>query len=142
MTRAGKEPAEDAKRAIRRAIELAALQVKEMRMFKLPESQVRFVTGTATPDGWPHKLPAVEVRATVGFDGSIDRVTVHCGASDGDPMAELWIAPRVQQCDCDLEDLPRTLKEVWVARREVMAKFKAGVKGPIFDGKWKWAVIE
>ena len=34
MTRAGREPAEDVKRAIRRAIEFAGLEVSEVRMFK------------------------------------------------------------------------------------------------------------
>ena len=96
--------------------------------------------GTANPDDWPHELPAVEVRTTVGFDGSVDRVTVHCGASDGDPMAELWTAPHVQQCDCDLADLPRTLKEFGLPAVRY-GEVQRGVKGPIFDGRWKWAVI-
>jgi hypothetical protein len=41
---------------------------------------------------------------------------------------------------CRLADLPTTLKEVWVARREVIARLQAEESEPIFDGKWTWAI--
>ena len=140
MTRAGKEPAEDVKRAIRRAIELAGLEVRDVRMFKSPELDVRTVLGSASPVGWPHELPAIGLCAVVGFDGTIGEIEIRCIATDGDPLMQTYSAPHVQRCNCRLVDLPTTLKDVWVARREVIARFQAGEAEPILDGKWSWEV--
>ena len=140
MTRAGKEPAEDVKRAIRRAIKLAGLEVKDVRMFKSSGLDVRTVLGSASPAGWPHELPAVGLCAVVGFDGTVGEIEIRCAATDGDPLMEAFAAPHVQRCNCQLADLPTTLKEVWVARREVISRFQAGEAEPIFDGKWSWEV--
>lgn len=140
MTRAGKEPAEDAKRAIRRAIELVGLEVRELRMFKSTRLDGRIVLGAASPAGWPHELPAITLLGVVGFDGSIGDIEIRCAATDGDPLMEMFSAPRVQQCNCRLAELPTTLKEVWVARREVITRLEAGEAEPIFAGKWNWAI--
>jgi hypothetical protein len=140
MTRAGKEPAEDVKRAIRRAIALAGLEVRDIRMFKSPELDVRIVLGSASPVDWPHELPAIGLTATVGFDGTIGDIEIRCVATDDDPLMQTYIAPHVQSCKCRPSDLSTTLKEVWVARRQVMARCQAGEEGPIFDGKWNWAI--
>ena len=141
MTRAGKEPAEDVKRAIRRAIELAGLEVAELRMFKSTRLDGRIVVGAASPAGWPHDPPAIGLRAVVGFDGSIGEIEIRCAATDGDPVMEMFNAPYIQQCNCRLANLSTTLKEVWVVRREVIARLRAGESAPIFDGKWKWAIV-
>jgi hypothetical protein len=140
LTRAGKEPAEDVKRAIRRAIELAGLEVREVHMFKSPGLDSRIILGTATPAGWPHDLPAIELLTGVGFDGASSEIEIRCGATDGDPLMQMYSAPHVQCCRCQLADLLTTLKEVWVARREVVARLQAGEAAPIFDGKWNWAI--
>ena len=140
MTRAGKEPAEDVKRAIRRAIELAGLKVHEVRMFKSLRLDVRTVLGSANPAGWPHELPAVGLYALVRFDGAIGDIEIRCAATDGDPLMQTYSAPHLQCCNCRLADLPATLKAVWVARREVIARIQAGETPPIFDGKWNWAI--
>jgi hypothetical protein len=138
LTRAGKEPAEDVKRAIRRAFEVVGLETREVRMFKSSTSEGRIVLGTASPTGWPHELPAIELLVWVGFDGSVGEVDIRCAATDGDPMMELYSAPFLQRCRCELADLPVTLKEVWVARREVIGRLTQGETPPIFDGKWTW----
>lgn len=140
MTRAGKEPAEDVKRAIHRAIELAGLEVRDLRMLKSVGQEGRIVLGAASPAGWPHDLPPIALYAFVKFDGSIGEIDIQCGATDGNPLMEVFTAPHVQQCKCRLADLPKTLKEVWVARREVIARLAAGEAAPIFDGKWSWTV--
>lgn len=141
MTRAGKEPAEDVKRAIRRAIELAGLEVDELRMFKSTRLEGRIVLGAASPAGWPHDLPAITFLASVGYDGSVGEIEIRCAATEGDPLTGVFRVPRVQQCNCRLADLPTTLKEVWVARREVIARLEAGEAAPIFDGKWNWTIV-
>jgi hypothetical protein len=140
LTRAGKEPAEDVKRAIRRAIEFAGLEAREVRMFKSLRLHCRIVLGSASPAGWPHDLPAIELIAVAGFDGAVGEVEIRCTASDGDPLMAVFAAPHLQRCRCQLADLLTTLKEVWVARREVIARLEAGEVAPIFDGKWSWAV--
>ena len=138
MSRAGKEPAEDVKRAIGHAIEVAGLKKREIRMFKSPGLHGRIVMGSASPADWPHELPAVSLLVVVGFDGSIGDIDIRCTATDGDPLMEVYNAPHLQRCSCQLADLPVTLKEVWVARRGVIARLAAGELPPIFDGKWTW----
>ena len=93
MTRAGKEPAEDAKRAIRRAFEVVGLETREVRMFKSSTSEGRIVLGTASPTGWPHELPAIELLVWVGFDGSVGEADIRCAATDGDPLMESVCSP-------------------------------------------------
>jgi hypothetical protein len=141
MTRAGREPAEDVKRAFRRAIEFAGLKLHEVRMHKMDHIQGRVIHGAACPEDWPHDLPAIELLTTVRFDGTVDDVQIRCGASDGHPVTEAFGAPHVQWCFCDLADLPMTLKEVWAARREVVARLARGEAPPIFDGKWTWEAV-
>ena len=53
---------------------------------------------------------------------------------------EVFKAPNLQRCSCRLTELSVTLKEVWVARREVIDRLAAGESPPIFDGKWNWTV--
>lgn len=142
MTRAGKEPAEDVKRAIRRAIELAGLEVCEMRMFKLRDRKGRAIRGAASPAGWPHDLPAVGLLVVVGFDGVVGEIDIRCAATDGCPLSEMLTAPHLQQCHCRLAELTTTLKEVWVARRQVIERLEAGEVAPIFAGRWNWAIVE
>ncbi len=96
--------------------------------------------GGASPAGWPYEIPPVTFIVVVGFDGTVEEVEIHSSASEGNPMMDLYIAPNLQKCKCQLDDLPATLKEVWVSRREVIARMKAGEPEPIFDGKWTWAV--
>jgi hypothetical protein len=141
LTRAGKEPAEDVKRAIRRAIEIAGLETQKVRMFKAPAADGRVVFGTGSPAGWPHDVSAIELFAVVGFDGSVSAVDIRCAATDGDPLMEVYNAPYLQKCRCPLADLTVTLKEVWVARREVISRLAAGETPPIFDGKWTWMLV-
>lgn len=142
LTRAGKEPAEDVKRSLQRAIELAGLKVHEVRMYKMPDMECRVVHGTAVPEGWTHEQPAIDLLTKVGFDGSIREVEIRCPATDGDPLMEVFRAPRLQRCCCGLAELPTTLKEVWVARRQTITRLEAGETPPIFDGKWTWALVD
>jgi hypothetical protein len=138
LSRAGKEPAEDVKRAVRRAIALAGLEMQTLRMFKSPGVDGRLVFGAASPAGWPYESPAIGLHVMVRFDGTVDEIQISCAATDGNPLMEVFRAPHLQGCSCRLADLAATLKEVWIARREVITQFQAGKAGPIFDGKWNW----
>jgi hypothetical protein len=140
MTRAGKEPAEDVKRAIRRAIELAGLEVLSITMQSMSGYRCRLVQGMAIPDGWPHEVPALSLLVQVGFDGSIEEVQILCAATDEDPVQNVFNAPTLQDCYCPLKELPTTVKEVWVSRRQVIDRLKSGEAPPIFDGRWTWEV--
>ena len=140
MARAGKEPAEDVKRAFRRAIDLVGLTVGELHMYKTRGVEARIVHATAGPQGCPQERFPVELVAAVGFDGTVSPIRINCSASDGDPLMEMFTAPRIQKCTCDVAELSLTLKEVWVARREVLARLEAGETPPVFAGKWNWCV--
>lgn len=141
MTRAGKEPAEDVKRAFRRAIDFAGLKVGAVRMHKIPAATVRVVHGTAMPEDWPHPGPPVEMYTSVGFDGKIQPVQIRCCATNDDPLADVLGTPILIGCYCELDELPVTLKEVWAAHWEVITRLEDGEPLPIFDGKWQWNTV-
>ena len=142
MTRAGREPTEDVKRAFRRAIEFAGLEVCTVQMVKMDEHRGRLVLGGAKPQGWKHELPAVEISALVKFNGEIGLVAIRCGACDDNPIEHVFDAPRLQDCRCDLTDLPQTLKDVWAARGSVLQRWKKGERLPIHDGQWTWKLVD
>ena len=142
MTRAGREPTEDVKRAFRRAIEFAGLEVCTVQMVKMNEHGGRLVLGGARPGWWKHELPAVEISALVKFNGEVGPVDIRCAACDDDPVAHVFDAPRLQDCRCNLTDLPQTLKEVWAARDSVLQRRKNGECLPIHDGRWTWQLVD
>ena len=71
MTKAGREPTEDVKRAFRRAIEFVGLEVWKVRMIKTDEHGGRWVVGWAKPEWWKHDSPAVEIQTFVKFSGKV-----------------------------------------------------------------------
>jgi len=138
MTRAGKEPAEDVKRAFRRAIKLAGLKAHRVEMIKTEGFTSRVIMGWANPEGWPHKCPALEMNTLVNFNGAVGRVDIRCSATDEDPVLNVFNARTVQNCSCDLKDLPATLKAVWVERQLVIDLEKQKKLPPAFVGRWTW----
>jgi hypothetical protein len=138
MTRAGKEPAEDVKRAFRRAIELAGLKVHRVEMFKTEGFTGRIILGSANPEGWPHKCPAMEMSTLVGFGGEIGRVDIRCAATDEDHLVSGFSARTVRNCSCELKDLPVTLKAVWAERQAIVDLVKQGKLTSAFVGHWTW----
>ena len=139
MTRAGKEPTEDVKRAFQRAIDFAGLDVYKIQMVKSDEGGGRGVIGWAKPQWWRHDCPAIEMSTLVKFDGQVELVNVRCAACDDDPIAHVFEAPRIQECRCSLAELPQVLKEVWAARGSILQRWKNGESLPIYDGRWTWA---
>jgi hypothetical protein len=139
MTRAGREPTEDVRRAFRRAIEFAGLDVHKIQMMKSDESGGRVVFGWAKPEWWQHDCPAIEMSTLVKFDGHVEMVNLRCAACDDDPDAHVFDAPHLQGCLCSLAELPQVLKEVWAARGSVLRRWQDGEPLPIHDGRWTWA---
>ncbi|MCY2927525.1 MAG: hypothetical protein NT031_19220 [Planctomycetota bacterium] len=140
MTRAGKEPAEDVKRAFRRAIQSAGLKARQVRMNKSPYGDRRLVLGHAEPEGWPHETPAITMYTAVDFTGDVHAVQVQCSASDEACLKDFWEVPVVQNCSCRMEDLPETLQALWAERQVVMDLLKRGVLTLPLTGRWVWAV--
>jgi len=138
MTKAGREPTEDVKRAFRRAIEFVGLEVWKVRMIKTDEHGGRWVVGWAKPEWWKHDSPAVEIQTFVKFSGKVETVEIRCMACDDDPVAHALDAPHVQDCCCGLAELPQVLKEVWAARGSIVQRWKDGECPPIYDGRWTW----
>ena len=140
MNRAGKEPAEDVKRAFVRAIEMAGLQVHFVQMFKSQGRAGRWIMGAANPEGWAHKLPAIALHAFVDDTGRTGAVEIRCSATDDDPLKKVFVAPTVRHCSCALQSLPETLRAVWEERHMVVDRIKQGNLGPRFVGQWTWEV--
>ena len=138
MTRAGKEPAEDVKRAFRRAIELAGLKAHRVEMFKTEGSSGRIVMGSANPEGWPQECPAIEMSTLVNFNGEVGRVDIRCAATDEDHLLSAFSARTLRACSCELDDLPATLKAVWAERQLIIDLVKQGKLTSAFVGRWTW----
>ena len=142
MIRAGKEPAEDVKRAFVRAIALAGLQVHRVQMFQGAGVAGRFVMGSANPDGWAHECPVIGMHSFVDFTGEISAVAIRCSATDQDPLMNVFLAPTIRDCSCALENLPETLQAVW-AERQVVIDWVTQVKlASRFVGRWVWEAPE
>ena len=137
MTHAGKEPAEDVKRALVRAIKMAGLKVHQVRTFKGGVAD-RFVTGAANPADWKHECPAIEIHTIVDATGSVGAVKICCRASDEDPLMNVFVAPTVRDCFCELESLTEVLQAVWKERQAVMDRIQQGERPSRFVGRWVW----
>ncbi|KPK50427.1 MAG: hypothetical protein AMK72_02305 [Planctomycetes bacterium SM23_25] len=93
MTKAGREPTEDVKRAFRRAIEFVGLEVWKVRVIKTDEHGGRWVVGWAKPEWWKHDSPAIEIQMFVKFSGKVETVEIRCMArGDEGPPARLAAA--------------------------------------------------
>ena len=142
MIHAGKEPAEDTKRAFVRAIELAGLKVHRVQTFTSQGMPGRFILGTANPAGWPHESPAIEMQMFVSFTGVTGQVEIRCIATDGEPLMNALSALILQHCSCNLGDLPETLQAVWNERRLVIDQGRQGRHNKGFVGRWIWKALE
>lgn len=145
QNRAGREVAEDAKRAVRRAFEYVGLEPHEVRMFMTRDKKARFIIGGANPQGWIHDIPALSVEFWVTTTGNITPVKVFCEASEDDPTTSMALGVlAVKGCLCQLDALSETLKGVWADRQELVAKQKAGEQIRSFTGKfqWEWATMD
>lgn len=140
MIRAGKEPAEDVRRAFVRAIELAGLKVDRVRMFTGQSVAGRFIMGTAKPESWTHESPALGLQTFVDFTGEIGKVEIRCIATDADPLMNVFAAPTLRHCSCELESLPETIQAVWAERRLVIDWVQQGERDSRFVGRWVWEV--
>lgn len=138
MTRAGKEPAEDVKRAFVRAIERIGLKVHRVQMFTGEPAEGRFIMGSAKPEGWAHECPAIGMRTFVDFTGEIGNVEIRCSATDEDPLMNMFSAPTLRHCSCDLGSLPDILQAVWDERRRVIDWAKQVDQDSRFVGRWVW----
>ena len=138
MTRAGKEPAEDVKRAFRRAIEMVGLKAHRVEMFKTEGPSGRIVMDSANPEGWPHECPAISMSTLVNFSGEVGRVDIRCAATDEDHLVVGFSARTVRNCSCDLKNLPATLKAVWAERQIIVDLVKQGKLTSTFVGRWTW----
>ena len=94
--------------------------------------------GSANPEGWPHKCPAIEMNTLVDFNGEVGRVDIRCAATDEDHLLSAFSARTVRACSCELEDLLATLKAVWAERQLIIDLVKQGKLTSAFVGRWTW----
>jgi hypothetical protein len=144
QNRAGKEVAEDAKRAVQRAFEHAGLKPSEVRMIMEQDQKARFILGGANPPSWAHRLPALSVEFSVTTSGLVTPVRVFCDASDDDPATSMGPGVlSIKDCICRLEDISEVLKGVWIERETLVARQKAGEHIRSFAGtfRWEWTTM-
>mgnify|MGYP000862597723 FL=1 len=142
--RAGKEVAEDAKRAVRRAFEHVGLELYQVQMSLAPAQKARFILGGANPQDWPHEIPALSVEFWGTTTGRVTPIRVFCDASNDNPAMSIASGVlAVKDCVCGLEQLPNALKDVWAERQELLARQTAGEQIHSFIGKfrWEWATM-
>jgi hypothetical protein len=139
MVRAGREVAEDVKRRLEEACREAGLAVGESQFCLTGTGKARWVLVDASPPGWPHALPALDLWTTVQVSGGMDDVQIRCLATDEDPAVAICRAPTLRECFVPLDLLSFTLKAVLAERQTVMAFMVEGRKPP-FTLTWKWAV--
>jgi hypothetical protein len=145
QNRAGREVAEDAKRAVRRAFECVGLKPCQVRMIMAQDQKARFILGGANPQGWAYDIPALSVEFWVTTSGRITPVKVFCDAGDDDPTTSTAFGVlAVKDCVCRLEELPEILKGVWAEREELVARQKAGERVRSFTGRfrWRWTTMD
>jgi hypothetical protein len=83
--RAGRGVAEDAKRALQRAIHFVGLKEHKVRMILGEDQRARLVMGGGKPEGWRYELPPLSVEVLVTTNGEVLPAKVFCKASDQDP---------------------------------------------------------
>src|SRR5438105_3679993 len=87
MTRAGREPAEDAKRRLVAASEEVGLTVANATMHLLKGADARVIHVGASLAGWTYESPTIALMATVPVTGQWpDFVDIRCCATEGDPL--------------------------------------------------------
>ena len=140
-SRAGRELTEDVKKRIKVGCQESGLQVASAHMYLRKDMGDRVVHVCASPPGWQHECPLVEILTVVKTNGywSGD-VDVRCMATDQDPVLHVWVAPVMRGRGAIpigglIEHLMDTLEE----REQVMAAVKLGVEGPYVFEQSRWA---
>jgi hypothetical protein len=108
-------------------------------LFRLTEDQkARFVLLDASPLGWDHDWPVIEIQAIVSTAGDVRNIRLLCQATNDEPMAAFCTAPTLRDCDVPPEGLSETLRAVLDERDAVIRMMKEGQRPP-FTIKWYWA---
>ena len=139
--RAGREPAEDVVRTLKRACRDGGLAVKTTMARLTDDRTARTVMVNASPPKWPHDdMPMVSLMTWVTVSGDVARVRILCPGTDADPLLSAFTAPLLRDCDVPLEDVAETLKTILLDRVRVGRLLAEGQTPPFFIGHWTWAI--
>ena len=140
ITRAGKEPAEDVRRAFKRACQEAGLIVARTMARLMEDRKGRAVVVDGSPPDWPHDGPMVSLMTFVSVAGDVGRVRIYCQGNDGDPIRSFFLNPTLRDCVVPLEEAGETLKTTLLDRVQVGHLIAAGNEPPFSVGDWTWDV--
>ena len=79
------------------------------------------------------------MRTFIDFKRSIGSVEIRCSANDEDRIMNVYRAPTVRDCSCELENLSEILAAVWKERQIVLDWVKRVDRESRFVGRWVWA---
>jgi hypothetical protein len=138
MTRAGREPAEDAMRRITAACEAAGLVVGEQMNRRVPGRRMRVLLVSASPAGWPHETSMIGIEGVMDLSGNVRQLKICCAATNQDPRSAIFSAPRITDADVALDELPHALRAIQREREQVLELLADGKKPPFPRLHWKW----
>ena len=138
ITRAGREPAEDVRRAMKRACQEAGLVVSKTMARLIDDRTARAVMVDGSPPGWPHDGPMVSLLTLVTIAGDVGRVRIYCQGTDDDPILSVFTNPMIQDCVVTLEEIGETLKTALIDRVRVRKLVAEGREPPFVVGDWTW----
>ncbi len=142
MTRAGREPTEDAKRRIVAACREAGLKVLSARSYLRDDQGDRVIHVCASAPERPFEQVSIDIMTAVTLSGDRTRVLdIRCAACDKDSdPPRVWDVPvMLGRGSVPLDGLAEALRETAEEQEQVVAAMKLGIDGPYTfeDSRWE-----
>ena len=140
IMRAGREPAEDVVRTLKRACQDAGLIVKRTMARLTEDREARTILVSASPPNWPHSTPMVSLMTSVKISGDVAGIRLQCRGTDEDPLVSVFTAPVLRGCEAPLQEVADTLENILLDRVHVGRLLAEGRTPPFITGDWTWAI--
>ena len=142
MTRAGREPTEDAKRRIVAACREAGLKVLSARSYLRGDHGDRVIHVCASAPERPFEQCSIGITTAVTLKGDWTRVLdIRCAACerDSDPPRVWDIPAMLGRGSVPLAGLAEALRKTAEEQEQVVAAMKLGIDGPYTfeDSRWE-----
>lgn len=141
MTRAGREPTEDAKRRIVTACREVGLKVLSAKMYLRHDQGDRVIHVCASAPERPFEQASISIMTAVTLKGDWSRLLdIKCAAceKDTDPP-RVWDVPVLRGREAvPLEELVEALKKTAKEQEQVVAAMKLSIDGPYTFDDTSW----
>jgi len=141
MTRAGREPAEDAKRRIVTACREAGLRVLSARSYLRDDQGDRVIHVCASAPERPFEQVSISIMTAVTLTGDWTRMLdIRCAACEKDSDSpRVWDVPVMRGRDSvPLGGLATALAKTAEEQKQVVAAMKLGIGGPYTFENTRW----